>query len=110
MAIVLSGGAILTVNAANDFKATALLWSARDGNKARLLVEHGADVNAQSKQGQGPAQSAPQPRTAVPRVGRHSVRWPKLPAASHRGWYGKVQRQDDQANLAPHALREDACG
>ncbi len=42
------------VNAKNNFGATALLWCARDGEKARLLIEHGADVNARSKQGRTP--------------------------------------------------------
>ena len=42
------------VSARNDFDATALLWCARDLDKARLLLEHGADVNTQSKQGRTP--------------------------------------------------------
>ena len=52
MKLLLEAGA--DVNAANDFNATALLWCARDPDKARLLIEHGADVNAQSKQGRTP--------------------------------------------------------
>lgn len=35
-------------NKGNDVKATALMWAARDFDKARLLVNHGADVNARS--------------------------------------------------------------
>ncbi len=50
--LLLDAGA--DVNAKNDFDATALLWAARDVQKARLLIEHGADVNAQSKQGRTP--------------------------------------------------------
>ena len=50
--LLLDAGA--DVNARNDFDATALLWAARDPEKARLLIEHGADVNAQSKQGRTP--------------------------------------------------------
>ncbi|HEY6990300.1 MAG TPA: ankyrin repeat domain-containing protein [Bryobacteraceae bacterium] len=42
------------VNAVNDFDATALLWGARDPEKARILIEHGANVNARSKQGRTP--------------------------------------------------------
>jgi ankyrin repeat protein len=41
-------------NARNDFNATALLWAARDPEKARVLIAHGADVNARSKQGRTP--------------------------------------------------------
>src|SRR5262245_39121835 len=50
------------VNARNTFDATALLWAARDPEKARLLVEHGADVNAISKQGRTPLMIASQQR------------------------------------------------
>jgi ankyrin repeat protein len=42
------------VNARNTSDATALLWCARDPEKARFLIEHGADVNVQSKQGRTP--------------------------------------------------------
>ena len=42
------------VNAKNTFDATALLWAAGDAVKARMLVEHHADVNVQSKQGRTP--------------------------------------------------------
>ena len=35
-------------NKHNDDNATALMWAARDLEKARLLVAHGADVNAKS--------------------------------------------------------------
>lgn len=52
MKLLLEAGA--GVNAANDFNATALLWCARDPDKAQLLIEQGADVNAQSKQGRTP--------------------------------------------------------
>lgn len=52
MKVLLDAGA--DVNARNDFDATALLWAARNPQKARLLLEHGADVNVQSKQGRTP--------------------------------------------------------
>ncbi len=39
------------VNARNSSDATALLWCARNPEKAKFLIEHGADVNASSKQG-----------------------------------------------------------
>lgn len=52
MKLLLDAGA--EVNAKNDFGATALLWCARDGEKARLLIARGADVNARSKQGRTP--------------------------------------------------------
>jgi ankyrin repeat protein len=35
-------------NKHNDANATALMWGARDFEKTRLLVDHGADVNAKS--------------------------------------------------------------
>jgi ankyrin repeat protein len=35
-------------NKRNDANATALMWAATDLEKTRLLVEHGADVNARS--------------------------------------------------------------
>ncbi len=46
------------VNSKNDFGATALLWAARDPEKAKLLIEHGADVSVQSKQGRTPLMMA----------------------------------------------------
>ncbi len=49
MLLLLDAGA--NVNAKNNFDATALLWSAGDPVKVRLLVEKGADVKARSKQG-----------------------------------------------------------
>src|ERR1700674_4078125 len=52
MKLLLNAGA--DVNAKNDCGATALLWCARDGEKARVLIDHGADVNARSKQGRTP--------------------------------------------------------
>ncbi len=54
--LLLDAGA--DVNAHNDHNATALLWAARDPEKARLLIERGADVNATSKEGQSPLISA----------------------------------------------------
>ncbi len=35
-------------NKRNDANATALMWAAKDLEKARLLLKHGADVNARS--------------------------------------------------------------
>src|SRR6266567_4175447 len=46
------------VNARNDFNATALLWAARDPEKAKLLIARGANVNARSKQGRTPLMMA----------------------------------------------------
>lgn len=50
--LILDSGA--DVNAWNDFDATALLWGARDADKARLLIERGANINAPSRQGRTP--------------------------------------------------------
>jgi ankyrin repeat protein len=50
--LLLDAGA--DVNAHSDHNATALLWAARDPEKARLLIERGADVNATSMEGQSP--------------------------------------------------------
>jgi ankyrin repeat protein len=52
MKILIEKGA--DVNAHNNAGATALLWCARDPEKARLLVGKGAHVNVQSKQGRTP--------------------------------------------------------
>jgi ankyrin repeat protein len=52
MKALLSDGA--DVKNKNAFDATALLWSANDLAKVRLLVSKGADVNARSKQGRTP--------------------------------------------------------
>ena len=52
MKLLLDKGAL--VNAKNNFDATALLWAAGDAVKTRMLVEHNADVSAQSKQGRTP--------------------------------------------------------
>jgi ankyrin repeat protein len=43
---LLAGGA--DPNLANDDGATALMWAAHDLEKAKLLIEHGAQVNARS--------------------------------------------------------------
>jgi ankyrin repeat protein len=50
--MLLDGGA--DVNAKNGLDATALIWSALDPAKARLLVSAGANVNARSKVGRTP--------------------------------------------------------
>jgi ankyrin repeat protein len=50
--LLLDAGA--DVNARNNFDATALLWAARDPDKAKLLIERGADVNVRSKLGRTP--------------------------------------------------------
>ena len=52
MTLLLDAGA--KVNAANEFGATALLWSAADQAKVQLLLANGADVNTKSKLGRSP--------------------------------------------------------
>jgi len=42
------------VDARNAFDATALILAAADERKARLLIDHGADVNAHSRMGRTP--------------------------------------------------------
>ncbi|HYP08596.1 MAG TPA: ankyrin repeat domain-containing protein [Bryobacteraceae bacterium] len=64
--ILLHAGA--DVNARNDSDATALLWAARQPEKARLLIQAGADVNARSKQGRTPLMVASLRRGNVPTV------------------------------------------
>src|SRR6266404_2575058 len=54
--LLLDAGA--DVNARNDFDATALLWGARDPDKAELLISRGANVNSRSKQGRTPLMMA----------------------------------------------------
>lgn len=52
MRLLLDRGA--DVNIRNDAGATALMWAARDLEKARLLLDRGADVNARSLDGRTP--------------------------------------------------------
>ena len=65
--LLLDAGA--DVNAHSDHNATALLWAARDPEKARLLIERGADVNATSMEGQTPLIAAATRPDASPIVG-----------------------------------------
>jgi ankyrin repeat protein len=44
----------VAVNDRNAFDATALIWAAGNPAKARLLLAHGADVNAATRQGRTP--------------------------------------------------------
>jgi len=46
MKVLLDAGA--DINAANDMKSTALMWSATEIGKVRLLLQRGANVNATS--------------------------------------------------------------
>ncbi|MCU1260373.1 MAG: Ankyrin, partial [Bryobacterales bacterium] len=52
MKLLLDAGA--DPNARNAFDETALMWCAGDPEKVRLLLAHGADVKARSKQGRTP--------------------------------------------------------
>jgi ankyrin repeat protein len=56
------------VNAHNNHNATALLWAARDTERAKLLIERGADVNAASTEGQTPLIAASSQRDGSPVV------------------------------------------
>jgi ankyrin repeat protein len=56
LTLLLNAGA--DVKARNDFDAAALIWAAGDPVKSRILIEHGADVNAASKQGRRPLMMA----------------------------------------------------
>jgi ankyrin repeat protein len=52
MKLLLASGA--DVNAQNVFHATALIWAGGDAVKSRMLIEHGADINVRTQQGQTP--------------------------------------------------------
>jgi ankyrin repeat protein len=54
--LLVEAGAEVNARSASD--ATALLWCARDPEKARFLIEHGADVNVRSKLGMTPLKVA----------------------------------------------------
>jgi len=64
--LILDAGA--DVNAHNNHNATALLWAARDTERARLLIERGADVNTASTEGQTPLIAAASQRDGSPVV------------------------------------------
>jgi ankyrin repeat protein len=56
-------------NRSNDAKATALMWAAHDLNKVRLLVAHGAKVNAVSENFRTPLMIAARAPEGAPLVG-----------------------------------------
>jgi ankyrin repeat protein len=56
------------VNARNEFDDTALLWCGGNLNRIKLLVEHGADVKVQSKQGHTPIYVASAEAGGLPAV------------------------------------------
>jgi ankyrin repeat protein len=66
MELLLDAGA--DVRARNDVDATALLWAAADPEKARLLIERGADVTVASKQGRTPLMVAAARKGGAPIV------------------------------------------
>jgi ankyrin repeat protein len=55
-------------NKHNDANATALMWAARDLEKSRVLVDHGADVNAKSDDLRTPLTIAARRKGAAPIV------------------------------------------
>src|SRR5262252_6969703 len=81
--LLLDGGA--DVNAHNDFGATALLWAARDPDKAQLLIERGANVNVQSKQGRTPLMIASLRRGGSAIVGLMLAKGADVKVRSGRG-------------------------
>ena len=82
------------VNVQNPFGSTALMISATDIAKVRLLVEHGADVNRASKQG----------RTAlfIAAMSDQSSRHRPLPGRQRRGSQGEGRVREHR----PHGGRD----